>query len=88
METISVVVTDDSELSETVMEIQGLSDSEITASGLNRLFDFPLEFFSIEAGPTAGTGKLGVRIKRADKLNVLLSAARARKAGHARSLSQ
>ena len=80
METIKVVVTDDSELREIVAELSELNvrlHGNVEASSLHRFFDSPLDFFEVENGPAVGAGELGVRIKRAQRLNNLLSALRA-----------
>jgi hypothetical protein len=77
-------VTDDLELQETLAELKRFSElkfyvgGDVEAGLLNRLFDFPLDFFEVQNGSAAGTGQIGVRIKRTPRLNDLLSALRAR----------
>lgn len=94
METIRVVVTDDSELRETVAELERLSEldfrlrDDIKAGRFDGFFDFPLDFFVVEDGPTIRTGEPGVRIKRTERLNNLLAALRTGHIDHARSLAQ
>ena len=80
MEKIRVVVTDDSELQESLSELSELKldgVSDLEAGLISRFFDFPLDFFEVQNGPAAGTGELGVRIKRTQRLNDLMSTLRA-----------
>ena len=94
METIRAVVTDDSELRETVEEIERLSNldvrlhRDIELGGFNGFFDFPLNFFEVERDSALGTGHFAVRIKRTKRLNDLLAALRTGHIDHARSLAQ
>jgi hypothetical protein len=77
LETVRVVVTDDSEFRETIADLRNVSDLNIKANGLDAFFDCPLDFFEIKNGPTAGAGQCGVSIQRTQRLNDLLSALRA-----------
>jgi hypothetical protein len=93
VETLRVVATDDSELHETMAELKNLSEldvdlrRDIEAGRFDGFFNLPLKWFEVENGPAAGTGEVGVRVKRSERLNNLLAALRTGHIDHARSLA-